>query len=105
MLLCSQTKFRWRQEPLSAPEDSTWSSAADWAIDDVYIGDECPLMCAGRGHCVEGMCVCDDGYHGKSFRLISRKTYKNSKYGATGINSAASWFSRLGRRSLADLCI
>jgi len=64
--MCSQTRFRWRQEvnPAAASSVSP-SSAADWAVDDIYIGEECQLLCSGRGDCVDGLCVCDDGYLGK----------------------------------------
>ena len=68
--LYSQTKFRWRQEanPTAAEAAATAASpslAADWAVDDIYIGEQCPLMCSGRGDCVDGSCLCDDGYFGK----------------------------------------
>ena len=46
-------------------------AAADWAVDDIYIGEQCPLMCSGRGDCVGGSCVCDDGYVGKFIHFFS----------------------------------
>jgi len=36
----------------------------------VYIGEECPLLCSGRGDCVDGTCVCDAQYHGKCISLF-----------------------------------
>ena len=61
----SQTKFRWRQEAAASA-----LSSSDWALDDVYIGEECPLLCSGRGDCVDGTCVCDAQYHGKCISLF-----------------------------------
>ncbi|XP_033646479.1 reelin-like isoform X1 [Asterias rubens] len=53
----SSTRFRWRQ--------SVFSQDDSWAIDNIYIGRECPKLCLGHGHCVDGICSCDGtGYHG-----------------------------------------
>lgn len=38
----------------------------NWAITNVYIGQQCPEMCHGHGRCDEGLCHCDLGYHGDS---------------------------------------
>ena len=55
---CSTTRFRWIQD---SPEEA----APGWALDDIYVGESCPDMCHGRGHCKYGMCHCDEGYSGK----------------------------------------
>ena len=91
LVLFSQTRFRWRQEanPTAAAAaleaNTSSSSVADWAIDDVYVGEQCPLLCSGRGDCVRGSCLCDDGYFGKLIPLslsLSLSLYdrKNNKY-------------------------
>uniref|UniRef100_A0A3B3X817 Reelin n=1 Tax=Poecilia mexicana TaxID=48701 RepID=A0A3B3X817_9TELE len=66
----------WRRVTLSLPQ-KTWSSATrfrwiqnyygeqdEWALDDVYIGQQCPNMCHGHGWCDHGHCRCDDGFSG-----------------------------------------
>jgi len=70
----SQTKFRWRQVA---------ASSSDWALDDVYIGEECPSLCSGRGDCVDGTCVCDAGYHGKCILLLLEFLHDNALYKST----------------------
>ncbi|KAL3853203.1 hypothetical protein ACJMK2_016762, partial [Sinanodonta woodiana] len=54
----SGTRFRLIQESLDKP-------APAWALDDVYVGENCPSFCHGRGDCKNGVCVCDKGYGGK----------------------------------------
>uniref|UniRef100_A0A3P9PRW9 Reelin n=1 Tax=Poecilia reticulata TaxID=8081 RepID=A0A3P9PRW9_POERE len=66
----------WRRVTLSLPQ-KTWSSATrfrwiqnyygeqdEWALDDIYIGQQCPNMCHGHGWCDHGHCRCDDGFSG-----------------------------------------
>uniref|UniRef100_A0A3P9KTY4 Reelin n=1 Tax=Oryzias latipes TaxID=8090 RepID=A0A3P9KTY4_ORYLA len=36
----------------------------EWALDDIYIGQQCPNMCHGHGWCDHGHCRCDDGFSG-----------------------------------------
>lgn len=37
-----------------------------WAVDNIYIGPQCPEMCYGHGKCVNGIhCECDIGYSGQ----------------------------------------
>ncbi|CAH1782623.1 unnamed protein product [Owenia fusiformis] len=56
------TRFRWRQPMGFDAEDS-------WAIDNIYIGDECPCTCSGHGRCARGQCSCDEGWYGDSCEL------------------------------------
>ncbi|XP_061108680.1 reelin [Conger conger] len=66
----------WRRITLPLPH-KTWSSATrfrwiqnyygeqdEWALDDIYIGQQCPRMCHGHGWCDHGHCRCDDGFSG-----------------------------------------
>ncbi|MBN3305952.1 RELN protein, partial [Amia calva] len=59
---------RWRRVTLPLPH-KTWSSATrfrwiqsyyalvdEWALDDIYIGQQCPAMCHGHGWCNHGTC-------------------------------------------------
>jgi reelin len=47
------------------------STAYDWAIDNVYIGEGCPGLCSGRGRCTaNGTCSCDPGYFGSQCRFF-----------------------------------
>ena len=39
-----------------------YGNKASFAITDVYVGSDCPLACSGHGDCVNGACVCDQGY-------------------------------------------
>ncbi|KAG7255172.1 LOW QUALITY PROTEIN: hypothetical protein CRUP_020168, partial [Coryphaenoides rupestris] len=71
------SEFRdWRRITLPLPQ-KTWSSATrfrwiqnyygeqdEWALDDIYIGQQCPSMCHGHGWCDHGHCRCDDGFSG-----------------------------------------
>uniref|UniRef100_A0A671L3B4 Reelin n=1 Tax=Sinocyclocheilus anshuiensis TaxID=1608454 RepID=A0A671L3B4_9TELE len=52
------TRFRWFQP---APFDKQQT----WALDNLYIGDGCPEMCSGRGHCRQSSCVCDPEWGGE----------------------------------------
>ncbi|XP_076339324.1 reelin-like [Tachypleus tridentatus] len=70
----SSTQFRWI---LSASRPSP-----EWAIDDVYIGEKCPNLCNGRGSCVDGSCVCDDGFSGEDCQPIK------AAFGAHGFPSS-----------------
>ncbi|XP_077982491.1 reelin-like [Glandiceps talaboti] len=49
-------RFRWQQ--------SSFTGNDSWAIDNVYIGQECPEFCRGHGRCDDGVCRCDPGYSG-----------------------------------------
>ncbi|XP_062860161.1 reelin [Trichomycterus rosablanca] len=66
----------WKRITLSLPQ-KTWSSATrfrwiqnyfreqdEWALDDIYIGQQCPQMCHGHGWCDHGHCKCDEGFSG-----------------------------------------
>uniref|UniRef100_W5NEI9 Reelin n=1 Tax=Lepisosteus oculatus TaxID=7918 RepID=W5NEI9_LEPOC len=52
----SATRFRWIQSYYGAPDE--------WALDDIYIGQQCPSMCQGHGWCNHGTCRCDEGFSG-----------------------------------------
>uniref|UniRef100_A0A0S7F0R3 Reelin n=1 Tax=Poeciliopsis prolifica TaxID=188132 RepID=A0A0S7F0R3_9TELE len=67
----------WRRVTLSLPQ-KTWSSATrfrwiqnyygeqdEWALDDIYIGQQCPNMCHGHGWCDHGHCRCEEGFSGQ----------------------------------------
>ncbi|XP_041109989.1 reelin-like isoform X1 [Polyodon spathula] len=66
----------WRRVTLSLPH-KTWSSATrfrwiqsyytgqdEWALDSIYIGQQCSHMCHGHGWCNHGLCSCDEGFTG-----------------------------------------
>ncbi|KAI4895212.1 hypothetical protein NFI96_018500 [Prochilodus magdalenae] len=50
----SATRFRWIQ--------NYYSEQDEWALDDIYIGQQCPQMCHGHGWCDHGHCRCDEGF-------------------------------------------
>ncbi|XP_071961497.1 reelin-like [Antedon mediterranea] len=50
------TRFRWRQQDFLQLDT--------WAIDNIYIGEQCPRMCSGHGTCDRGVCRCDGLYSG-----------------------------------------
>ncbi|XP_026533029.1 reelin [Notechis scutatus] len=52
----SATRFRWSQ--------CYYTSQDEWALDNIYIGQQCPNMCNGHGWCDHGFCRCDSGYQG-----------------------------------------
>ncbi|XP_058243950.1 reelin isoform X2 [Hemibagrus wyckioides] len=52
----SATRFRWIQ--------NFYGEQDEWALDNIYIGQQCPLMCYGHGWCDHGHCRCDDGFSG-----------------------------------------
>ncbi|KAJ6666292.1 hypothetical protein lerEdw1_000564 [Lerista edwardsae] len=67
---------QWRRITVRLPQ-KTWSSATrfrwsqcyytvqdEWALDNIYIGQQCPSMCNGHGWCEHGICRCDTGYQG-----------------------------------------
>ncbi|XP_023204313.1 reelin isoform X1 [Xiphophorus maculatus] len=53
----SATRFRWIQ--------SYYGEQDEWALDDIYIGQQCLNMCHGHGWCDHGHCRCDDGFSGQ----------------------------------------
>ncbi|NXS29928.1 RELN protein, partial [Pomatostomus ruficeps] len=52
----SATRFRWSQCYYTAQDE--------WALDNIYIGQQCPNMCSGHGWCDHGVCRCDSGFQG-----------------------------------------
>ncbi|XP_005995356.1 reelin isoform X2 [Latimeria chalumnae] len=52
----SATRFRWSQ--------NYYLTQDEWALDNIYIGQQCPNMCNGHGWCDHGICRCDQGYQG-----------------------------------------
>uniref|UniRef100_K7F7A9 Reelin n=1 Tax=Pelodiscus sinensis TaxID=13735 RepID=K7F7A9_PELSI len=52
----SATRFRWSQ--------CYYTVQDEWALDNIYIGQQCPNMCNGHGWCDHGSCRCDTGYQG-----------------------------------------
>ncbi|XP_029602760.1 reelin, partial [Salmo trutta] len=52
----SATRFRWIQ--------NYYGEQDEWALDDIYIGQQCPQMCHGHGWCDHGHCRCDEGFSG-----------------------------------------
>ncbi|XP_071817155.1 reelin-like isoform X2 [Apostichopus japonicus] len=56
-LSSTPVKFRWIQY--------AFSGSNVWAVDNLYIGEQCPELCNGHGQCIQGECRCDRGYGGK----------------------------------------
>ncbi|GIY36220.1 reelin [Caerostris darwini] len=54
----SSTRFRFIQHEFDTSDN--------WALDNLYIGPQCKDMCSGHGRCIEGTCMCDRGFFGKS---------------------------------------
>ncbi|GFR97714.1 reelin [Elysia marginata] len=52
-----KTRFRWLRPGEADPSPI-------WAIDNVYLGSDCPWLCSGHGSCHKGKCVCDPGFGG-----------------------------------------
>ncbi|KAK3762808.1 hypothetical protein RRG08_040503 [Elysia crispata] len=52
-----KTRFRWLRPGLEEPSPI-------WAIDNVYLGSNCPWLCSGHGVCHNGTCLCDQGFDG-----------------------------------------
>ncbi|XP_039625794.1 reelin isoform X1 [Polypterus senegalus] len=130
---------RWRRITLPLPQ-KTWSSATrfrwiqsyyleqdEWALDNIYIGQQCPHMCHGHGWCKHGVCSCDDGFTGVdcqpqtslSSNVMSDFELKNTLHntwqeviggeivrpeeGCGVISSGSSlYFSKAGRRHLVS---
>ncbi|KAK8377791.1 hypothetical protein O3P69_014024 [Scylla paramamosain] len=67
----------WKRVTLRLPQH-TWSPTTrlrlrqtqdndigeSWAMDNLYIGRQCPGLCSGHGHCTSAGCRCDDNFHG-----------------------------------------
>ncbi|XP_045618804.2 reelin [Procambarus clarkii] len=67
----------WKRVTLRLPQH-TWSPSTrlrlrqaeesemmeSWAVDNLYIGKQCPGLCSGHGHCTHDGCRCDDNFHG-----------------------------------------
>ncbi|GFO21735.1 reelin [Plakobranchus ocellatus] len=53
-----KTRFRWRRSGIKEPTPI-------WAIDNVYLGSDCPWLCSGHGVCDQGKCLCDQGFGGE----------------------------------------
>ncbi|XP_071551543.1 LOW QUALITY PROTEIN: reelin-like [Panulirus ornatus] len=51
------TRLRLRQTEESEVGES-------WAVDNLYIGRQCPGLCSGHGYCTMQGCRCDDTFHG-----------------------------------------
>ena len=60
----STTQIRWVQHAGVKNTLNQGSRVIPWGLDDVYVGLACPLHCRGRGDCVEGKCICDEGFYG-----------------------------------------
>ncbi|XP_050716652.1 reelin-like isoform X2 [Eriocheir sinensis] len=68
---------QWKRVTLRLPQH-TWSPSTrlrlrqtdeneigeSWAVDNLYIGRQCPGLCSGHGHCTSTGCRCDDNFHG-----------------------------------------
>uniref|UniRef100_A0A673MNI9 Reelin n=1 Tax=Sinocyclocheilus rhinocerous TaxID=307959 RepID=A0A673MNI9_9TELE len=115
----SATRFRWIQ--------NHYQEQDEWALDDVYIGQQCPQMCRGHGWCDHGHCRCDEGFTGSDCQTLntlassvlsdfeSQETLVSAWQEATGgeivppdqgcgvVSSGSSlYFSRAGLRQLVS---
>ncbi|XP_064807239.1 reelin-like isoform X2 [Oncorhynchus masou masou] len=59
----SATRFRWIQ--------NYYGEQDEWALDDIYIGQQCLQMCHGHGWCDHGHCRCDEGFSGPDCQASS----------------------------------
>uniref|UniRef100_A0A8C2J5L3 Reelin n=1 Tax=Cyprinus carpio TaxID=7962 RepID=A0A8C2J5L3_CYPCA len=59
----SATRFRWIQ--------NYYQEQDEWALDDIYIGQQCPQMCRGHGWCDHGHCRCDEGFAGSDCQPLN----------------------------------
>ncbi|XP_058607158.1 reelin isoform X3 [Onychostoma macrolepis] len=59
----SATRFRWIQ--------NYYQEQDEWALDDIYIGQQCPQMCRGHGWCDHGHCRCDEGFAGSDCQPVN----------------------------------
>ena len=61
-------RFRWYSNYFHV--DHALMHVPQWAIDNVYIGQQCPENCHGHGKCVGAAtaCLCDHGYEGETCR-------------------------------------
>ncbi|XP_074645991.1 reelin-like [Tubulanus polymorphus] len=77
-----EVRFRWFQ-----PDELSGS----WALQNVYIGDECDSACSSRGRCVKGQCKCYTGYDGSSCERARKPLQTGIKFSfdnhhETGLN-------------------
>lgn len=85
---------RWARVTLAVPGSSSnrrfrlratgTGSTQEWAITNLYIGNECVNGCSGRGSCINSQCVCDNNFSGPSCGTVSgvlsttlRETFEN----------------------------
>ena len=70
-------QFKWIQDSLNA---------STYALDDIYIGQECNSWCSGHGICttqhygqgnIQPTCSCDDGYSGSYVYLFIVYDFNN----------------------------
>lgn len=63
VLRSSATRFRWIQ--------NYYGEQDEWALDDIYIGQQCPNMCHGHGWCDHGHCRSSLTYtHNKLVKVV-----------------------------------
>ena len=69
----SATRFRWIQ--------NYYGEQDEWALDDIYIGQQCPNMCHGHGWCDHGHCRCATTYRYIQITfLLHNKAYIGHKW-------------------------
>lgn len=94
--LTAYTVFAWSQR--------SFTSTSSWAIDGVYVGDECPNMCSGHGNCTSsGVCSCDAGYAGPSCVSAGSLPTRLTDDFDSGSLSSSVWL-RVTGGSLGTLC-